>query len=71
MRRRRPDGSATGRRRDVSLLLWIACAGALGALQLSALPPALRGAVTIGFPDVCTTFSTFSFETIELVQDGR
>ena len=94
----------------MSLLLWIAVAGALGAvaryglsgwvqglsagvfpwgtlivnllgclllgfafrvLQFSVLSPAVRGAVTVGFLGAFTTFSTFSFETLELVQEGR
>lgn len=94
----------------MSLLLWIALGGALGALaryglagwvqdgtagtfpwgtlvvnvlgcfllgfafrtlQLSALPPALRGAITVGFLGAFTTFSTFSLEAVGLIQEER
>ena len=41
---------------------------AFRVLQLSALSPALRGAVTVGF---LGAFTTFSFEAIGLIQDGR
>ena len=44
---------------------------AFRVLQLSALSPALRGAVTVGFLGAFTTFSTFSLEAIGLIQDGR
>jgi CrcB protein len=43
------------------------------ATQLaSALPvsPELRGLVTVGFCGAFTTFSTFMFETVTLLQDG-
>ena len=40
-------------------------------LQLSALPPALRGAVTVGFLGAFTTFSTFSLEAVGLLQEER
>jgi CrcB protein len=40
-------------------------------LQLSALSPAFRGAVTVGFLGAFTTFSTFGLETVGLLQDGR
>lgn len=94
----------------MSLLVWIALGGALGALaryglagwvqdgtagtfpwgtlvvnvlgcfllgfafrtlQLSALPPALRGAITVGFLGAFTTFSTFSLEAVGLIQEER
>ena len=94
----------------MSLLIWIALGGALGALaryglagwvqdgtagtfpwgtlvvnvlgcfllgfafrllQFSALPPALRGAVTVGFLGAFTTFSTFSLEAVGLIQEER
>lgn len=44
---------------------------AFRVLQLSALAPALRGAVTVGFLGAFTTFSTFGLETVGLLQDGR
>ena len=94
----------------MSLLVWIALGGALGALaryglggwvqggtagtfpwgtlvvnvlgcfllgfafrmlQFSVLPPALRGAVTVGFLGAFTTFSTFSVEAVGLIQEER
>jgi CrcB protein len=44
---------------------------AIRVLQLSALSPALRGAVTVGFLGAFTTFSTFSLEAIGLIQEER
>jgi CrcB protein len=44
---------------------------AFRVLQLSAVSPALRGAVTVGFLGAFTTFSTFGLETVGLLQDGR
>ena len=40
-------------------------------LQVSAASPALRPFLTIGLLGAFTTFSTFSFETVALVQDGQ
>lgn len=49
-----------------SFLLGLAMRGA----ELSSLSPELRGMITVGFCGAFTTFSTFSFETIALLQQG-
>ena len=36
-----------------------------------AFPPELRSAITIGFFGAFTTFSTFSWETVRMLQDGE
>ena len=40
-------------------------------LQVSAASPALRPFLTVGLLGAFTTFSTFSFETVALVQEGQ
>lgn len=42
----------------------------LGVLENHATPPALRMALATGFVGAYTTFSTFTYETIRLVEDG-
>ena len=50
-----------------SLLLGIA----LGWLDASTVTPPVRAAITIGLLGSFTTFSTFSFETLALLQDAE
>ena len=40
------------------------------SIRSALVPPALRVAVTIGFLGGLTTFSTFSFETFRLLEEG-
>ena len=47
--------------------------GTIGQFALSrvAFPPDLRQGITIGFFGAFTTFSTFSWETVRMLQDGN
>ncbi len=49
-----------------SFLLGLAIRGA----ELSSFSPELRSMLTVGFCGAFTTFSTFTFETISLMQEG-
>src|SRR6185369_7438025 len=40
------------------------------SIRSALVPPALRVAITIGFLGGLTTFSTFSFETFRLLEEG-
>jgi CrcB protein len=55
----------------VNLLGCFLLGFAFRVLQLSAVSPALRGAVTVGFLGAFTTFSTFSLEAVGLLQEER
>jgi CrcB protein len=48
------------------------CLGfAIRALHASTVTPELRGFLTVGLLGAFTTFSTFSYEAVMLVQDGE
>ncbi|PLX93492.1 MAG: fluoride efflux transporter CrcB [Desulfuromonas sp.] len=51
-----------------SLLLGLVMEGSLRSTLLS---PTLRLAITVGFMGGFTTFSTFSYETVRLVEEGN
>jgi fluoride exporter len=58
-----------------TLVINVSGSFALGLLfvvltERTAVDPALRTALTIGFLGAYTTFSTFSFETVRLLEDG-
>ena len=58
-----------------TLLINILGSFALGFLtrvgESTLLSPEARGMLTVGFCGAFTTFSTFSYETVRLVQDGE
>jgi len=55
----------------VNVLGCLLLGAAVRWLQVSASPPAFRPFLTIGLLGAFTTFSTFSYETVALVQDGQ
>ena len=55
----------------VNVLGCFALGFAFRVLQLSALTPAVRAGVTVGFLGAFTTFSTFGLETVGLLRDGQ
>ena len=58
-----------------TLLINILGSFALGVLarvgESTTLSPEARGMLTVGFCGAFTTFSTFSYETVRLIQDGE
>ena len=55
---------------NVTGCLILGCFGTLAVTKATVIPPELRLAVAVGFVGAYTTFSTFGFETIKLLQDG-
>ena len=58
-----------------TLLINVLGSFALGFLtrvgESTTLSPEMRGMLTVGFCGAFTTFSTFSYETVRLIQDGE
>lgn len=55
----------------VNVLGCLALGAVVRWLQVSAVSPEIRPFLTIGLLGAFTTFSTFSFETVALLQDGQ
>lgn len=55
----------------VNVLGCLALGAVVRWLQVSAVSPEMRPFLTIGLLGAFTTFSTFSFETVALLQDGQ
>jgi CrcB protein len=55
----------------VNVLGSIALGFFLGVVQTAALQPRLRAFVAVGILGAFTTFSTFSLETVALIQEGQ
>jgi len=55
----------------VNILGCLALGVVMRWLQVSAAHPALRPSLTIGLLGAFTTFSTFSYEAVALLQDGQ
>jgi len=55
----------------VNVLGCLALGAVVRWLQVSAVPPEIRPFLTIGLLGAFTTFSTFSYETVALLQEGQ
>lgn len=55
----------------VNLLGSLLLGFAIRATEIIPLSPEMRGLITIGFCGAFTTFSTFSYETVVLMQEGE
>lgn len=55
----------------VNVVGSFALGSALGLLQAAAAGPDLRAFLTIGLLGAFTTFSTFTWETVAMLQDGQ
>lgn len=54
----------------VNLVGSLVLGAAIGMAESSAISPELRGLVTVGLCGAFTTFSTMSYETLLMMQDG-